>query len=216
MIKIIKSFRKTISLSINKELEVIVKAPFHITKKTIETFLAKHRDWIDKQKLNISNQNQISFLEWEKVPFLWDNFKIIFDDKKTKKITFDWDYFIVNTKYREKTKDILIDFYKNKALLYIKERVDFFAIKYNLVYNNIRISSAKWKWWSCSSKKNLTFVYNLVLANKKIIDYVIVHELAHLKQMNHSKLFWLEVENMMIDYKEHRLWLKQYWNSLRF
>lgn len=216
MIKIIKSFRKTISLSINKELEVVVKAPFHITKKTIETFLAKHRDWIDKQKLNLSNQNQITFLEWEKVSFLWDNFKIIFDDKNTKKITFDWDYFIVNTKYREKIKDVFIDFYKNKALLYIKERVDFFAIKYNLVYNNIRISSAKWKWWSCSSKKNLTFVYNLILANKKIIDYVIVHELAHLKQMNHSKLFWLEVENMMIDYKEHRLWLKQNWNSLRF
>jgi predicted metal-dependent hydrolase len=129
---------------------------------------------------------------------------------------FDWDNFIINEKYRDKLKDIFIYFYKNEALKYISERVQFFANNHNLVYNDIRISSAKWKWWSCSSKKNLTFVYNLILADKNIIDYVIVHELAHTKQMNHSKLFWMEVENMMSDYKKHRLWLKQSGNSLRF
>lgn len=85
-----------------------------------------------------------------------------------------------------------------------------------MAYNNIKISSAKWKWWSCNSKKNLSFVYNLILADKNIIDYVIVHELAHTKQMNHSKLFWQEVKNIMPNYKEHRFWLKKYWNTLRF
>ncbi len=98
---------------------------------------------------------------------------------------------------------------KKKAKQYIPERVEYFAKKYNKKYNKIRITSARTRWGSCTSAKNLNFSYRLIQADTKAIDYVIVHELAHLKHMNHSKAFWSHVEEMMSDYKYWDQWLKK-------
>ena len=73
----------------------------------------------------------------------------------------------------------------------------------------MKINSARRRWGSCTSKKNLNFTFRLVLTPPEIIDYVICHELAHLKEMNHSSAFWKEVEKMDIDYKKHDRWLKE-------
>lgn len=220
MIKIIKSNRKTISLRIIDSWEIILKAPLFVSNSFINDFLEKHNDWINKKQEQISiknnNSTKINFLEWEKIPLLWERYSLIFDKNQKNKLIFDWRNFILNPKYVEKAKDLFIEFYKRQSKIYFEEKVAFFAKKYNLEYREIKISSAKWKWWSCNSKKNLSFVYNLILAEEKIIEYVIIHELAHTKQMNHSKFFWNEVKSMMNDYEEHKCWLKKHWNSLRF
>lgn len=103
-----------------------------------------------------------------------------------------------------------IDEYKKEARAYIVPKVDEFALKFWFNYNKIRITSATTRWGSCSSKKNLNFSYRLILAPKEAVDYVIVHELCHLRQMNHSQKFWDEVEKIMPDYKVHEKWLKQH------
>lgn len=216
MIKIIKSVRKSISLRVLESWEVILKTPLFTSKKFIDDFLFKHKDWITKRQVQVNNQKTISFLEWEDILFLWEKYELILEENLNKKLIFNWERFILNSKYREVAKEIFIDFYKKQAKRYFEERVIFFAQKYNLEYREIKISKAKWKWWSCNSKKNLSFVYNLMLADKSIIDYVIIHELAHTKQMNHSPRFWEEVKKMMANYQEYRLWLKKYWNTLRF
>ena len=90
---------------------------------------------------------------------------------------------------------------KLKAKKYIPERVEYIADKFNKKYNQIKITSARTRWGSCTSKKNLNFSYRLIEKEKKAIDYVIIHELAHLKYMNHSKDFWNHVWEMMPDYK---------------
>ena len=102
-----------------------------------------------------------------------------------------------------------IDEYKKQAREYIVPKVDEYALKFWFTYNKIRITSATTRWGSCSSKKNLNFSYRLILAPKTAVDYVIVHELCHLRQMNHSKKFWAEVEAIMPEYKEHENWLKK-------
>lgn len=216
MIKIIKSFRKTLSLRVLDSWEVILKAPLFVSKRFIDDFLSKHKDWLIKKQSQISSSEKILFLEWKEILFLWKKYKLIFDENSWDKIIFDWEKFTSKANDKKTLRELFINFYKKQSEIYFKERVEFFAKNYNLVYNNIKISFAKWKWGSCSSKKNLSFVYNLILANEYIIDYVIVHELAHTKQMNHSKIFWQEVENIMPNYKEHRFWLKKYWNTLRF
>lgn len=98
---------------------------------------------------------------------------------------------------------------KKKAKSYIPNRVKYFAEKFGKKYNKIKITSARTRWWSCTSQKNLNFSYRLIQADNKAIDYVIIHELAHLKYMNHSKAFWNHVEEMMPDYKEWHNWLKK-------
>jgi len=102
------------------------------------------------------------------------------------------------------------DFLKYKDIAYQKilERVEYFSKKGNFDYGKISIKNNKTNWGSCSSKKNLNFNYRIIFLSKKEIDYIVVHELSHLKEMNHSKKFWKEVEKYCPDYKKIRKELK--------
>lgn len=102
----------------------------------------------------------------------------------------------------------------NRALKVIPERVGFYARQMNVNYGRITIRNQKARWGSCSGKGNLNFNCLLMLAPDEVVDYVVVHELCHLIEMNHSKKFWMQVERVMPDYKKHKLWLKEHGNEL--
>ena len=91
-----------------------------------------------------------------------------------------------------------------------KEKLNDFAKQMNVHFTMVRIKNVKTIWGSCSSKKNLNFNFRLFFLPEALIDYVFVHELAHLKHMNHSKAFWSEVEKQIPDYKKRREELKRY------
>lgn len=96
-----------------------------------------------------------------------------------------------------------------KALEYIPDRVEYFSKQIGVTYGRITIRNQKTRWGSCSSKGNLNFNCLLMLTPEEVIDYVVVHELCHRKEMNHSKAFWSEVENVLPDYRSHVKWLKE-------
>ncbi|MCH2189035.1 M48 family metallopeptidase, partial [Candidatus Gracilibacteria bacterium] len=102
-----------------------------------------------------------------------------------------------------------IEAYKKEAKEILTRKAAHYAQKHHLAYNSIRITSAKTRWGSCSSKKNLNFSYRLMMTPEFVQDYVVVHELAHLLHMNHSKKFWSQVESMYPDYKQAEKWLKE-------
>jgi hypothetical protein len=104
--------------------------------------------------------------------------------------------------------------YKSQALAILTERTRFFAQKFGLRFGKIRISSARTRWGSCSTAGTLSFTWRLVMAPLEVVDYVVIHELAHLKVKNHSAVFWAEVAKMMPDYKRHVTWLKKNGQSL--
>lgn len=91
-----------------------------------------------------------------------------------------------------------------------RQKLNDFAGQMNVRFNMVRIKNVKTIWGSCSSKKNLNFNFKLFFLPEALIDYVFVHELAHLKHMNHSKAFWSEVEKQIPDYKKRREELKRY------
>lgn len=97
----------------------------------------------------------------------------------------------------------------DKARKYILERVAYFAEHMGVTYGRITIRNQKTRWGSCSSKGNLNFNCLLMLTPAEIIDYVVVHELCHRKEMNHSGAFWNEVEKVLLDYREAVRWLKE-------
>ena len=97
----------------------------------------------------------------------------------------------------------------DKALEVIPERVKYFAPQIGVTYGRITIRNQRTRWGSCSGKGNLNFNCLLMLTPLEVIDYVVVHELCHRKEMNHSVRFWAEVEKILPDYKERRRWLKE-------
>jgi predicted metal-dependent hydrolase len=98
--------------------------------------------------------------------------------------------------------------YRAQARRLISERVKHYAARNGFAYKRVSITRAKTRWGSCGSGGTLNFSWRLVLAPLEIIDYVVVHELAHLEVKNHSSVFWEKVEALMPDYKERRKWLK--------
>ena len=118
----------------------------------------------------------------------------------------------MHEKYKGKffLKQSKSDFEKNKkeALMLIQQRVDHFNAFYNFTINDIRVKNHSSRWGSCSHKGNLNFNYTLLKLPLELLDYVVVHELAHLKEMNHSRKFWDVVAQTIPDYKERRKKLK--------
>ena len=100
--------------------------------------------------------------------------------------------------------------YRKKAKMQLENRCAYFAKRMAVDYNRIAVRAAKTRWGSCSAQGNLNFHWKLVLMPPEILDYVVVHELAHRKEMNHSQRFWAEVERILPDYKARRKWLKEF------
>ena len=95
-----------------------------------------------------------------------------------------------------------------QALDYIPRRVDYFAPLIGVTYGGITIRNQRTRWGRCSSKGNLNFNCLLMLAPPEVIDYVVVHELCHRRELNHSDRFWTLVEQILPDYKQRQKWLK--------
>lgn len=101
-----------------------------------------------------------------------------------------------------------------KALQVIPKRVAYYAEKMQVSYGRITIRNQKTRWGSCSGKGNLNFNCLLMMTPPEVLDYVVVHELCHRKEMNHSQRFWKEVEKILPDYRVQRAWLKENGNEI--
>lgn len=170
-ISVIRSKRKTIAIHIKSADEVIVRAPYRMPDKDIQSFVDKHRDWIEKKLENIR--------------------QLIEKSDSIGKLT-----------------DAELEELVFSAGRVIPERVKLYAPMVGVDYGRITIRNQKTRWGSCSSNGNLSFNVALMRVPLEILDYVVVHELCHRKEMNHSKRFWSEVEKIIPDYKQREKWLK--------
>ena len=106
--------------------------------------------------------------------------------------------------------ELLIEnWYRNQAKFYITNRAIEISKNLKIPINKVSINGAKTRWGSCSIRKNLNFSWRLVLAPKQVVDYVIVHEIAHIIEMNHSDRFWGIVRKILPNYLIYKTWLKE-------
>lgn len=106
------------------------------------------------------------------------------------------------------TRKLLEEWYIRQAKKLLPEQVDYYAKRFNISYEKIRVKNQKSKWGSCSSKGGINLNWHIIMAPNQVIAYVIIHELAHLKHMNHSGAFWGTVEEYFPEYKQWRKWLR--------
>ncbi|MFC2064119.1 M48 family metallopeptidase [Chloroflexota bacterium] len=209
--QIIRSNRKTIAIVIQQNGDVQVRAPRYASDQQIKRFVLSKKDWIHTQQKKIQKLfvPPHKYEEGEIFQFLGKKYPLTFTNKSNKPIMLG-EKFILSKKRQVEAEKVFTKWYRERAREVFTERANFFARQHSFRFNKIRISSARKRWGSCSSKGTLSFTWRLVMAPLDIIDYVIIHELVHLKIKNHSSSFWAKVQELEPDFKRKRKWLRDH------
>lgn len=229
-VKIIVESRNSSRVSLGKN-EIIVRLPKHISvlakEKTVKQFLIWAKQQILEKDYYKEKQQTIDYYQNRTVKIYDNEFKIelAFLNSGRNKLSYRGGnmlkiYLVEQQPTQKKIAEI------QRFLLRFTEKYFLAAIQKRTLYWNdfyfkekiekIDIKHTISRWGSCSASRKISFATKLLLLPPPVIDYVIVHELAHLKEMNHSPKFWKQVENAMPDYKTHRNWLKENGNKIHF
>ena len=204
--------RKTISIYVERDSNVTVAAPEHIEEDDLNKIIESKRYWIYKAQLELQELNKTSIqreiVDGEGFLFLGRSFKLRIDDNLIPPLDLSGDYFLLDKKVTDNAKKHFIDFYKNNGMSILQDRVGNFSAKLGLNPEGIRVMELKNRWASKSESGVLNFHWKLIMAPLSAIDYVIVHELAHMIEENHNNAFWSIVESVIPDYLERKNWLK--------
>lgn len=214
-----RSKRRTITLEVKSNAEIVIRAPFRVSDSVIDGLVQKRKDWI-AEKLNLvkkRNSNKITkkYIEGEHFLFFGKDYELKFIKNQKEKIVFDNDIYI-KEKYFSKSKDILLNWYKQEALKYYISRAGELSLKYDFNPKSIKLSNAKKRLGVCNQYNDIRINWRLIVAPKDVIDYVLVHELVHIKIKNHSKNYWSKIALILPDYKEKEAWLKANKHELFF
>lgn len=210
-----KSKRKNIYLQI-KNGKVIVKVPYYVTNKQIEEIVYKKSNWIQKslEKYNKKNNELKKYQEGEIYKILGEEYilKINYEETNQIKVDITDCNIIINLPFTYKMEPNLsnkIEKIINKMYMQIiQKQLDYTMKKVTnmvgLAPKKYRVRDMKSAWGSCSSTKNISIALKLIEYSPKAFEYVVLHEVCHLKHMNHSKQFWQMVEGYMPDYKKYK------------
>lgn len=206
--QIIRSDRKTLSISIDARGRLVVRAPLRYSDERIFSFLEKKRGWIDKQRKKLATRPAYTtpvYLNGFSFPLLGRTATVrLYDGDKVLLQPQTGELFVPTLESGKK----LVDFLKKTAKTVFLELASEWAKRMKTSYPKLTVTSAKTRWGSCSGNNALHFSFRLLYAPKEAIEYVIVHELAHTFHKNHGAGFWKTVEKFMPDYAWNRDWLK--------
>ncbi|QSH42243.1 SprT family zinc-dependent metalloprotease [Lentisphaerota bacterium ZTH] len=212
--RIVRSRRKTLSIHISPNGEVVVRAPLLMPQKLIKQAVMQNSKWISRQRDEYFRRQAEhpppAFKPGDQYYFLGEKYPLEFTSNSAfSRIIELAGCFKTMTAEPEIIRKRLIKWYRKEAEFYLNERVQNLSELHNWEVSGIKINSASRRWGSCTSRGTLNFPWRLVMCPPEIIDYVIMHELAHLKEMNHSSRFWHEVEKMCPDFNRHRKYLRE-------
>ena len=205
---IIRSNRKTLSVSVDRFGRVTVRAPKNCDEKRIFAFLRDKEEWIRSQvqqmrrtgmRLPPTNLDGYEFL------LLGKTCRIrLYDGEKICHNAVESELYLPRANARER----LVRWLKDNAKRIFTEVTERKARQMCVGFQKVRVSSAKTRWGSCSGRNVISYTFRLLYVPKEVVEYVVVHELAHVRHKNHAKAFWAEVERYMPDYKQCKQWLK--------
>lgn len=214
--------RKSLSISVD-QYGVSVITPSNADIKRVEAILHKKAVWILKQLSDYKEMHSTAavehlFLSGEKLPYLGRQYrlKVIKKDTLEPSLRFYQGRFIAEVPvdtpekdYRHLLHPLFVEWVRERAEKYAKDRVKRFTVKLQLKPNKIMIKDQEQRWGSCTPSGYILLNWRIFLAPTSIIDYVLAHELVHLKQMNHSKEYWDTLRMLLPDYEQRKEWLRK-------
>lgn len=204
-ITIKRAHRRSVALKVLNEKEAQVLAPMQMKMQDIEAFIAKHSTWILKQKAKLASQNQALSLHLEQQDFMLLGEPVYAHRNANNSIVFN------NTAQDAiKTNRAVTAQLKQHAATLLQSAFESCLAKTNLKCNKLSFRTMRRSWGNCSSKKEIKLNPKLVLLPIHLLEYIIYHELCHLKHMNHSPMFWAAVAQHVPNYLQCRKELRNY------
>lgn len=208
---------RSLKIKIEPNGEVVVVSPRFTPQFLVKRFVKQNLTWIETKKNQLLRKKQLETTEAVSIFGDFYQKKFVNEPKSSLGFWIEHDNLMFNdlvdknlSPQARTYKNRLSSFLKTTASHYLLPRTSQLAKQMSIGFNKIFLRSQKTRWGSCSAKGNLSFNWRLVHFPTKVIDYVIIHELAHRKHLNHSRHFWQLVAQFDPDYKNHRNLLKKY------
>lgn len=211
---IIKQKRKTATIVISDKLEVLIKVPEYVTKKQIDLMVIKNEEWIlntlQKKKQLLEEKDWYYTRQIMYLGAYWPVEMIINLEERQKVDFTEKGFIIVSDGSESMCRQLMEEFYRKQAKDHLMNLAYQYAEWVGVHIKKITIRNQKTRWGSCSSKGNLSFNLKILCAPQEMMEYVVLHEVMHLKHFNHSKAFWKDIEFFMPDYKTRMNYFKQF------
>ena len=210
--QIIRSNRRSISLEIHPNGSLVVRAPKSASNAQIQSLVTRKADWIAKSREKAARRygdlKPKTFTPGETFWYLGEQYPLQLTNRRRPPLDLDG-AFLLSRAAQDRAKAVFIAWYREETRQITQNFINSYARRNGFRVKGVRITSARTRWGSCSANRTLNFTYRLSMAPLEVIEYVVVHELAHLKEHNHSQNFWRVVARLMPDYQTRRRWLKQ-------
>lgn len=213
IIEVFESFRQSIEIKI-EDAKLTIRCPYRISDLKLKSFLNKKKSWINKKlKIQLENKYFLNKRRRKNIYlYLGKKKKLKLELANSHSISLSKTFIIYkdSTLSTEKIKKNLINWFKFSSYNFLLARTKKISSNVKIPFNNVFIKEYKSKWGLCYyEKKKICLNWKLIMAPVSVIDYVIIHELCHLVEPNHSSSFWEEIYKIKKDYKNDILWLKK-------
>lgn len=208
------------TITVSEKRGVVVRAPFWLPEFSIKNFVEERSGWIINQlkKVNSKKVSPKIYKEGERHLFFGREYplSILNEDKPTRtevslleeKISVKIYSGHAEDKKQSEIREGILRWYLEQGIGVITEKVNIYSEKLDVTYGRIELKKVSSIWGSCSARNNLSFNRKLVMAPHEIVDYVVIHEVCHMLQRNHSSRFWSLVAKLDPNYRTHRKWLR--------
>ena len=208
--------KKTASIEIKDGL-IRVLVPNSLTDKRVDTLLEQRASWINKKirlQAEMPPYRSKEYVNGETFTYLGRNYRLKLVNTDTTTTRLKNGYLEVPAQGERGIQASLTDWYTSHALAKLEEKTGRYAKTLNVEPSSVTVKDYKSRWGSCSTSGDITYNWRIIMAPHRIVDYVVIHELCHLVEHNHSDKYWKQVESLVPDYRERRAWLKTNANTL--
>lgn len=207
-----KSDRKTVSIFVERDGSVSALVPQTLDDSTIEEVINSksyqiHKNLAEWEQLN-ERQVLREYVSGQSFLYLGRNYRLKLIDEKLGQLRFKQNTFFLSKNEVEHGDDYFIDFYKQKLNVRLKKIIPVYESRLAVKAKNYKVMELQNRWASCTKKGNVNFHWKCAMAPIDVLHYIVAHELAHLKFMDHSPAFWNEVDKVLPNYSESLNWLK--------
>lgn len=201
--------RRSVGLTVTDNGDLVVHAPQGLSPEALRRVIAKNRAWIDKKQAE--RREALNRLETGKIYYLGKAFEVKLNSRGTTSLHRAEGFLAITLKSPQTDPwPQLVEWYWREAALLFNERVHFYKARMEVVPTSLEIRNWRRRWGECHPDGRLRFNWRLILLPREFIDYVIVHELAHLLVPGHPPKFWEEVGKILPDYADRRRWLRKH------